>query len=65
MVDTHLLGPFFVVGAAWPMMVEQHYGRVEHIIGGGLRHPVVPVLDGQGRTLGFTRALAMEGAGTV
>ncbi len=64
MIDTHLLGAFFVVGAAWPMMVEQHYGRVLSTssaatfgIAGSCPYSTV-----KAGLLGFTRALAMEGA---
>ncbi len=64
MVDTHLLGAFFVVGAAWPHMVEQRYGRILNTssaasFGIAGSHVYSSVKAG---LLGFTRALALDGA---
>jgi len=64
MVDTHLLGAFFVLGAAWPIMVQQHYGRVLNTASAAAfgisgMYPYSAVKAG---LLGLTRALAIDGA---
>jgi NAD(P)-dependent dehydrogenase (short-subunit alcohol dehydrogenase family) len=64
MVDTHLLGAFFVLGAAWPHMVEQGYGRILNTssaasfgLSGLYAYSAV-----KAGLLGLTRSLAIDGA---
>jgi NAD(P)-dependent dehydrogenase (short-subunit alcohol dehydrogenase family) len=62
-VDCHLLGPFFVIGAAWQHMVEQRYGRIVNTSSGAAfgqpgRYPYSAAKAG---VIALTRALAYDG----
>jgi NAD(P)-dependent dehydrogenase (short-subunit alcohol dehydrogenase family) len=63
MIDTHLLGAFFVLGAAWPVMVDQAYGRILNTSSAaafGLSGQYAYSAAKAG-VLGLTRSLAIDG----
>ena len=65
MLDVHVLGPFLVTKAAWPYLVDQHYGRVLLTASSaglfGLSHGA-HYSAAKAAVIGLTRSLAAEGA---
>jgi NAD(P)-dependent dehydrogenase (short-subunit alcohol dehydrogenase family) len=64
MVDTHLLGAFFTIGAVWSQMLDQRYGRILNTssaaafgLPGSQAYSSV-----KAGLLGLTRSLALDGA---
>jgi len=65
MLDVHVLGPFLVTRAAWPLFLEQSYGRVLLTCSSaGLFGLAAGVhyASAKAAVVGLTRSLALEGA---
>jgi NAD(P)-dependent dehydrogenase (short-subunit alcohol dehydrogenase family) len=64
-LDVHLRGAFFVIGAAWPAMRAQRHGRILNVVSnaGLFGLPGASAYSAaKGGLVGLTRALASEGA---
>ena len=63
-VDTHLMGHIWLIRAAWPMLLEQGYGRIvnissQHAVTGSANHTTYAAA--KLGIVGLTRSLATEG----
>jgi NAD(P)-dependent dehydrogenase (short-subunit alcohol dehydrogenase family) len=63
-IDVHLMGNIWMCRAAWPLMIEQDYGRIVNVSSVAMWGVRQQVIYGAAKAgiLGLTRGLAVEGA---